>query len=447
MPITRLRRRLATLLGRLDPLHTVVLGYLLYCAIGFVALVLPIAHTADVDWQRHLFMAVSAVSTTGLATHDVGTSYSAFGEVALLLMMQAGGLGYLTLGSFVVVAVSNRMARRRADITRAAYGLPADFDVPRFIRRVVIFTLSIQAAGALALWPQFAAAGVESPIWQSVFHAVSAFSTTGLSLFPTSFEGYRDQPGILLTVSVLAWAGALGFLVLSETVDVVRRELKRFGFTTTVALVVTLAYTVVGTGVMLAFEPSVRALPADQQVINALFMVMAAGTTSGFNSLPVGALAPAVILMLFVIMMFGASPGGTGGGLKSSALAVLFALVASTLRRRRRVTLLGFEIPPDKVQQATASLAFYMLFAGLAMFGLLLSEPDAGFMPVMFEAMSALSGIGMSMGLTANLSEAGLWITMALMLIGRIGILAFGLALAVRARDAEHDPEDADILI
>lgn len=447
MTLTRLRRQIAATLGRLDPLHAVILGYMTYCLIGFAALMAPIAQTAEVNWVKHLFVAVSAVSTTGLATHDVGASYSLFGEAAILLMMQLGGLGYLTLGSFVVIAVSNRIARRREAITRAAFGLPDDFDVPRFVRRVVMFTLAIEAAGALALYPQFVAAGAENPAWQAVFHSVSAFCTAGLSLFPTSFEGFRDNPGLLLTISALAWAGALGFLVLSETVDVVRRELKTFGFTTRIALIATLAYTVLGCAVMLVFEPTIRALPADQQFTNALFMVMAAGTTSGFNSVSVAALAPAVILVLFMIMMFGASPGGTGGGLKSSALAVLFALVISTLQRRRRVTLMGLEIPPDKVQQATASLTFYLLFAGAAIFVLLITEPEAGFMPVMFEAMSALSGIGMSMGLTGSLSDAGLWVTMALMLIGRIGILAFGLALATRAHDAEHDPEDAHLML
>jgi trk system potassium uptake protein len=447
MRLTSLKRRAVMAAARLNPLHAVILGYSFYCALGFAALMLPYAQTADIDWVKHLFIAVSAVSTTGLATHDVASSYSWFGELAILLMIQAGGLGYLTLGSFVVVAFSNRMAQRRAEITRAAYGLPADFDIARFIRRVVIFALAIEAVGAAALYPQFVAAGVDNPAWQAVFHSVSAFSTAGFSLFATSLEGFRDQPGVLITISALAYAGALGFLVLSETVDVVRRELKSFGFTARVALIATLAYSALGTIVMLAVEPTIHALPADQRFWNALFMTMAAGTTSGFNSLPTGALAPAVIVVLYLIMLFGASPGGTGGGLKSSAAAILFALIASTLSRRARVTLMGLEIPPDKLQQATASLAFYLLFVGAAIFALLLTEPGADFMAVMFEAMSALSGVGMSMGLTGTLSDAGLWIIMALMLIGRIGILAFGLALATRAHNHDHDPEDAHVVL
>lgn len=443
--LKRVWARLDAAVQRMDPVHIVALGYNLYVVLGFLALSAPWAQAAPVAALDRFFMAASAVTTTGLATHDPGGSYTFLGELALLLMMQAGALGYLTLGTFVAIALSNRVHPRRAEIARAAFGLPEGFDVSRLIKHVVIFTFSIEAVGVLLLYPQFVSEGVDNPLWMAIFHSVSSFCTAGVSLFATNFESFRDNPLLLMTISLLAWSGAIGFLVLSESLDVVRRKRLALGFTSRVALIVTAGYTFLVTLIVLCVEPSIQALPQEQRVWNALFMTMAAGTTVGFNTVPVAALAPAVVAVLYVVMVFASSPGGTGGGLKSSTLAVLIGLVTSTLRRRNRVTFLGLEILPDKIQQATASVAFYCLLIGIALFVLLLTE-QAPFDQVLFEAVSALSGIGMSMGLTPHLSEPGKYLIIALMLIGRIGILAFGIALATRDPRTD-DPDDADLVL
>lgn len=438
-------RRAMLALENMDPLHAVVLGYGLYVVIGFLALSLPWAQAVPIGATDRLFMAASAVSTTGLTTHDPASSYTFLGELALLLMMQAGALGYLTLGTFVAIALSDKVTPRRAQITRTAFGLPDGFDVKRLVKHVVIFTFSIEALGAAALYPQFVAEGVENPLWMAVFHSVSSFCTAGVSLFATSFVDFGDNPVLLMTIAALSWSGALGFLVLSEAADLVRRKRQGLGFTSRVALVVTGGYTFVVTAILLAVEPAIQALPPQDQFWNALFTTMSAGTTVGFNTIQIAALTPAIIVVLYLVMMFAAAPGGTGGGLKTSTLAVLIGLVTSTLRRRSRVTFLGLEILPDKIQQATASVAFYCILIGLAIFTLLLVE-QAPLDQVLFEAISALSGIGMSMGLTPELSEAGKLLIIGLMLIGRIGILAFGIALATRD-PSTHDPEDADLVL
>lgn len=236
-------RRALLALENMNPLHAVVLGYSLYVVIGFLALSLPWAQAVPISAMDRLFMAVSAVSTTGLATHDPASSYTFLGELALLLMMQAGALGYLTLGAFVAIALSDKVTPRRAQITRTAFGLPDGFDVKRLVKHVVIFTVSIETLGAAVLYPQFVAEGVENPLWMAVFHSVSSFCTAGVSLFATSFEGFADNPFLLMTIAALSWSGALGFLVLSETVDLLRHRRQGLGFTSRVALVVTGGYT------------------------------------------------------------------------------------------------------------------------------------------------------------------------------------------------------------
>jgi trk system potassium uptake protein len=441
----RLKRRMAAFISHMDPLHVVALGYAFYIGLGFLVLSLPWAQAVETPWLDRLFMAASAVTTTGLAPHDPGGTYTLLGEIALLIMIQIGALGYLTVTTFVTVALSARLSKRRSAITRAAFGLPEGVDAASLVKQVVTFTAAIETLGVALLYPQFVSAGVENPLWQAVFHSISAFCTAGISLFATSFEGFQDQPLVLMTIAALAWAGALGFLVLAEALDVVRRRREGLGFTSRVALLVTATYTLVCTAIMLAVEPGIAALPAQDRLWNALFMVMAAGTTVGFNSIPVGAMAPAVIVILYLIMVFGASPAGTGGGLKSSTFAIMVALVISTLRRRHHVTLLGLEIPPEKTQQAAASVGFYCLLIGAAIFTLLLTE-TAPFDQILFEAISALSGIGMSMGLTGQLSDAGKALVIILMYIGRVGILAFGIAIATRDPRTD-DPEDADVVL
>ena len=312
--LKRLRALFDAVVQKMDPVHIVALGYSLYVVLGFLALSAPWAQAAPVAALDRLFMAASAVTTTGLATHDPGGSYTFFGELALLLMMQAGALGYLTLGTFVAIALSNRMHPRRAEIARAAFGLPEGFDVSRLIKHVVIFTFSIEAMGVVLLYPQFVIEGVENPLWMAIFHSVSSFCTAGVSLFATNFESFRDNPLLLMTISLLAWSGAIGFLVLSESLDVMRRKRMELGFTSRVALVVTAGYTFLVTLIVLCVEPAIQALPQEQRLWNALFMTMAAGTTVGFNTVPVAALAPAVVAVLYVVMVFASSPGGTGGG-------------------------------------------------------------------------------------------------------------------------------------
>lgn len=445
----RLRRAFVRFTGRRDPVHVVAGAYLLYSFAGFVLLSLPFAQAVPVEPMARVFMAVSATATTGMSVIDVGTSFTWFGQLVLLLLMQLGAFGYLTISTFVMLSLSNRMTMRRTQIARASFNLPQDVDMKLLMRRIVIYSATMQVLGVMALFPQFADAGVQAPLWQAIFHSVAAFTSAGLTLFGTNFEGFTDRPGILFTIAGLALAGSLGFLIMSEVTDLALRRRRSLGFTARVAMIVTVGYLVVGTWLLAMLEPQIHALPPQYQVANAFFMTASAGSTVGLNSVPVATLAPVVLFVFLLFMMFGASPGGSGGGLKTSTFGILVGLMVSTLRRRERVTLMGLEITPGKLQQATASVSFYFALIGLATIGLLLVEagnPVATLDRVLFETISSLSGVGMSQNLTPTLSDAGLWIVMALMLIGRIGILAFGVAIATRD-DRDHDPPDAEVVL
>lgn len=440
-----LAHRLRVYFRHTDPPKILLAGYAVYMLVGWLLLSLPFAQSVDLNPLDNLFIAVSAVSTTGLVSVDPGSSYSLFGEIVILALIQVGGLGYMTVASFVALAIRHRFSNYHATVSRAALPLPEHFDIRVFIRRVVTYTLIVEVAGAAALYALFIDAGTPAPLWAAIFHAVSAFCTAGFSLFPNSFESYAAHPGIVLTIAALSLLGAIGFIVMSETWDRVFGTRRPLSFTSRVILNVTITFTVVGTLVFFVIEPSIADMPPWERLLASFFQVMTAGTTVGFNTVPIGALAPATLVVMFFLMIFGASPSGTGGGLKSTTLGVLLGLIRSVLQRRASVRFLGHELPPERVAFAAASFAFYFLVLGVALFLLLLTEA-AAFEAVLFEAISALGTVGLSMGLTPALTPLGKLVIVCLMFIGRLGVLTFGVAVVMRDASAAEAREGEIVL-
>ncbi|MGB3409270.1 MAG: potassium transporter TrkG [Jannaschia sp.] len=432
-----------TALRHVPPPKLLLLGYLGYTLTGWALLSLPPAQAVPLSALDTLFIATSAVSTTGLVTVDPGTSFTFFGELVILALIQMGGLGYMTIGSFVSLHLAHRFDRLRRDTARSAFNLPEAMDPARFIGAVVIFTLLVEVIGATVLWRMFDGAGVADPLWSAVFHSVSAFATAGFSLNPDSFEQFADHTGIVLTLSVLSLLGAMGFLIVVDFWRTVTGRSRHLGFTSKVIWRITLLFVVVGTLLMFVAEPSYQALPPDERLLASFFQVMSASTTVGFNSTPIGTLSPAILMILIFLMIVGASPAGTGGGLKTTSFAALVGLVRSTLKGRERIRYFKREIPLERLQTATASLAYYAGLLFVATFLLLLVDPGLPFEAVMFETISAMGTVGLSMGITAELTDLGKLIVIVLMTAGRVGILTFGMALAShdesRAEEADND--------
>ncbi len=407
---------------------------------------LPVAQSLPVGWLDNLFTAVSAVSTTGLVTVDPGTSYTLMGEVVILLLMQAGGLGYMTVGSFSYLSFQNRLTSVRARGARAAFNLPASLNVTQFLRSVVVFTLAVEAVGALALWWLFAQAGVDAPLWQAVFHSASAFCTAGFSLFATGFEPFVGNPGIVAVISVLSILGAMGFLLVVDAVQRVMGQERRVGFSSRVILAATAGLIGVGTVMLALYDPGIAARVGAERWLAAFFQAMTASTTVGFNTVPIGAIGSATVLVLVVLMVVGASPAGTGGGLKTTTFAAIVAQMRAVLRQRSAVTLFGRALLDERVSLATAALSLYLSVLILGIGVLLVVEPAARFDQVLFEAVSALSTVGLSMGITGGLSDAGKAAIILLMYAGRVGILSFGIAISIRATEAE-EARDGDVVL
>ncbi|MDX2289937.1 MAG: potassium transporter TrkG [Hyphomicrobiaceae bacterium] len=441
----------ARVIARRNPALYAALAYAGLSLVGAIALMLPLTHEANlakaVGFIDALFISTSAVSTTGLVTLDPGTTFNLAGEIVILVLLQIGGVGFMTLMSFAYLVMRDRLSSAQRSLTRAGFGLSSAFDVATFVRQVVIYTLVLETIGAIALAWMFASAGVADPVWNGIFHSVSAFCTAGFSLYATSLEGFRDNPGILLVVAALSYAGAMGFVVVAEMAEWMTRRKPSLAPTTKLIVLVSAGLCVLGTGFLYVFEPTIAALPAEQRLTNAFFQAMTASTTVGFNSVPIGALAPASIIFLYLLMFVGASPSGTGGGLKTTTVAVLVATAWASAMGRDAVVTAGVRIPPVRVQQATSTLVIGLLVVFTALIALDLTGNHA-FDKALFEIFSALGTVGLSMGITGELNDAGKLIITAVMFIGRVGILSFFVAFALAVRsDGDVERVERDVIL
>lgn len=391
-------------------------------------------------------MATSAVSTTGLTTVSTSDTYTFFGEFVLLNLIQFGGLGYMTISSFTMLALAGQISPLRHRMTSTSLSLPEGFEVRAFLRVIVGFTLFIEVIGAVALYPVFLRHGAPQPVWQSVFHSVSAFCTAGFGLFNDSFESYRDDPWLNGIITVLSYLGAIGFIVMHDLWKSLRHLKPHITLTSKVILTGTAWISLIGTVLFALEEPSVQGLPVGRRLMVSLFQVMTASTTVGFNTIPIGGLSAGSLLLLTAVMIIGASPSGTGGGLKTTTFTALWAEMMSVARRRDKSTFLGCEIPEHRMRAATATMMFYLLTLAAGAYALALVEktplPDQ-----VFECASALGTVGLSRGITGSLTPAGKAIIIALMFLGRVGPVVLGMAFFKRPASLVAAPLKEDMAI
>ncbi|MBK9974432.1 MAG: potassium transporter KtrB [Planctomycetes bacterium] len=432
--------RLRALGRRFSPPQFLLLGFGSYALLGTLLLALPFAQTGSIGWIDNLFVAVSAMSTTGLSTVSTGDDYTWFGQAAILVLFQLGGIGYMTLSSFVILARKQKLGQGRESVLKAQFALPQDFQIRLFVRQVVLFTLIVETLGAVALLIEFQAAGEEAPVWSALFHSISAFCTAGFSLHNNSLEAYRANPVVNATIAGLCYAGGIGFIVLQDAWLCLRVRGRKLTFTSRVILAMTLAVLLLGTPLLFFLDPWIASLPPGEGLMAAAFQVMTASSTAGFNTVPIGQLGAASLLLLSMVMVIGASPSGTGGGVKTTSVSALVAVVLGTLRGTGRVTLGRNEIPTPRVHTAVTNVTLYLttLFLGLFALGLARHEIT---LSLAFEAASALGTVGLSMGETGNLNSAGKLIVTVLMFLGRVGPLTAGLAfLGRRAQGTAPEP-------
>ena len=328
----------------------------------------------------------------------------------------------------------------------ADFSMPKAFALDEFVRGVVVFTLLAETLGALALWALFSAEGVEGALYQAVFHSISAFCTAGFSLFDTSLEAFAGNTGVNVVVAVLATLGAVGFIVAVDAWRVLAGRQRHLTTTSHIILRLTLLLTVAGTVALFLTEPDVTAPTPALRWQAAFFQAMTAMTTVGFNTVPIGELGAGALFVVMLLMVVGASPSGTGGGLKTTTLSAVYAVARSVLRGDPAVTYRGRRVPTDRVLAAVASFAFYVAVLVAGLLALAITE-TADFQALAFEATSALGTVGLSAGITGDLTVIGKLVIIGLMFAGRLGPLSFGSALFLRQEAEAPLDEELEVIL
>ena len=417
-------------------------GAVLIC--GTALLMLPVS-SADGTWTGlvdSLFTAVSAMSVTGLVVLDPA-HWTTFGQVVILLLIQIGGTGVMTLATLLGLVTMRRLGLR-ARVT-AGREIHAELgDAGAVVRGIVVTSLLIELVVAAILFTAFALRDglpVLSAAGSAVFHAVSAFNNAGFSLHSDSLIRYADDPLVALTLAAAVVAGGLGFPVIAELLRR-RHGPRHWTLTTKLVLTGTPILLLAGLVTTLLTEHSNPGTlgPMDwpQKVLNALLHSVFS-RTAGFNSVDVGAMREETWLSTVILMLIGGGPAGTAGGLKITTVLILVLTIRSELRGDSHVIAFGKRLPQG-VNRQVVTVVGLMSIMLLGATAALMALEDHPLDRVLFEVASAISTTGLSTGITPQLSDASCLILALLMFVGRVGPISLGTALALRPRPLLYEP-------
>jgi trk system potassium uptake protein TrkH len=438
MPMILRQSRLLRQL-QLHPTETVAASFVIAALIGALLLRLPWAsHGEPVSWVNAIFTATSAVCVTGLTVVDTGATYTTFGHVVILSLIQAGGLGIMTFSVILILFSGRRISLYGRAITEQTFTPQPERQIYHLLRTIVGATLAIEAIGALLLYWFVPDKGM----FPAVFHAISAFCNAGFSLFPDNLTQYRDHLGVNLVITCLIIVGGLGFYVVFECLRYRPwRRTSRLSLHSKMVLSVTAGLILAGTVAIYFLEADnlLKGLPFGQRLLASYFQAVTP-RTAGFNTLDLSQATFATLLFLIVLMFVGASPGSTGGGVKTTTLGVMIALAKNKLRGREQVDLFKTSISDKNVARA---LSVTILASGIilgAVFVLLCWETGSRpyhqtsrhFIEFFFETTSAFGTVGLSTGLTAHLTSLSKMLLCGVMLLGRIGPLTVAHAVGRR---------------
>jgi trk system potassium uptake protein TrkH len=425
-----------------------VVSFLVLILAGTAGLLgLPGLYTgAPLTGLEALFTATSAVCVTGLIVVDTATRFTPAGQAFVLLLVQLGGLGMLSFTTLIIQAFGGRLPMQHELLSRSVAEAAPHLDYRRVVRDAVVFTIIFELAGTLALYliwgPRL---GWARALWPACFHSISAFCNAGFSTFTDSLMQFANSPATLTVVMILIVVGGIGFLTMEEifTWWRTRRTQPNFRFTIHTRLALTMTAVLILGGwlglTLFEWKVTLAKFSLVDRLVNGLFMSITP-RTAGFNTIDYAQASDSANFLTILLMSIGGSPGSIAGGLKTTTVALLGLLAWSRLRGYEVAVMSGRSIPEETVQRAVGLFVIMFGVATGAIFIYTATElawvaPGATggrLLHVMFEAVSALNTVGLSMGMTPELSGVGRVVTIGLMFLGRVGPLTVAAALARR---------------
>ena len=432
----------------LSPL-ILVYGFAGVIILGTILLMLPVASKTGqfTSPVNTLFTAASAVCVTGLAVVDTGDYWSSFGQGVILVLIQIGGLGFMTSATLLLLVLGRRLGLRERWLIGQSLGTERLGGMVKLVRRILVFTLICEAIGAAIFYIRFS---LENPTgtaaWKAVFQAVSAFNNCGLDLFGNfrSLLGYQTDTTVILTTAGLIILGGISFVVVADMGRM--RRFGRLSVDSKIVLVTTLGLLVLGTVVFLLSEygnsATLGPLSFPYKLLNAFFHSVTP-RTAGFSSINIGSMAAYSQFFTILLMFVGGAAGSTAGGIKVNTFGMLVATIWSTIRGKEHAGAFGREFANQQIHRALALVMLSLTLIFIVVFVLTITDKGFGFLKLLFETVSAFGTVGLSTGITPDLSVAGRLIITAMMFIGRLGPLILVLSLTQGQKPSEYRyPQD-----
>ena len=427
-----------------SPARTAIVAFALLIFTGTILLMLPAASTEKaVGFIDALFTSTSAVCVTGLTVVDTGKTYSLFGQSIIMILIQIGGLGIMTMSTLFIMLAGRRPGLAGQIVIQDAFTHSRDRHISSILKDVILFTGVIEGTGILIMFFIFLPENsVQRAFFLSMFHSISAFCNAGFSIFSDSFIKYRENVVLNLIICFLIISGGIGFLVLSEIKRkffIKHRALSRLSLHSKIVLSTTLILILSGMVLILGMEwgNTLAPLSIPGRFLAAFFQSVTA-RTAGFNTLPIGNMANQTLFLLILLMFIGASPGSCGGGIKTTSFATLVVLGLSRFQGRDRPLLFNRTISATSVGKAVSVVILSAMVICLGVMLLLITEigqvshtqSRGQFLEILFETVSAFGTVGLSTGVTGWLSEVGKVIISIVMFVGRLGPLVVGVAVS-----------------
>ncbi|WP_462428290.1 TrkH family potassium uptake protein [Fusobacterium varium] len=437
---------------KLSPSRKLILGFLFAILLGTFILMMPFSlrEGEKLNFLSSLFTIVSAVCVTGLTVVDVSKVFSPAGDLVIIFFIQLGGLGVMTFSSILFLAMGKRMTFYERELLKEERNADSSGEISSFIKKLLLTVFVIESIGAIILTWEFAKEmPINKAVFYGIFHSISAFCNAGFALFSNNLEAYKANPVINLTIGYLITLGGIGFAVITSVIMVIRRGIDRFNLTSKVAIIISVILTFGGMILFFILEYSNPATLGDlnfiQKILASYFQSVTL-RTAGFNTIPLGELRNSTIFMCCILMFIGASPGSTGGGIKTTTFGVILFYVIGIVKKKENVEIFNRRLDWEIMNRALAILVLALTYVSAVIMLMLIAE---SFSPeeIVFEVISAFGTVGLTLGITPDLTTFSKLLLIFTMFVGRLGPMTFALAIGETKKKALSKYPKENILV
>lgn len=450
-----LTRKLRALRARyqLSPPQYIIVIFAALIAVGTLLLAMPFASVTghSVGFINAFFMAVSAVCVNGLSVIDVGTDFSLAGKIIIMILIQIGGLGFMTISVIIAIIMGKRIGLKERLLIQQTTQASTAQGLVRLCIYIVVIVFAFEAVATIVLTLHWQSEmGWKSAFFYGLFHSISAFNNAGFALWPEGLVHYVGDPIVNIVIATLFVAGGLGYIVIVELIQ--KRKWRKLSLHSKIVISSSITITVIGFAIILLLEsmnPATYGTLNWSERFQASWFQSLVPRSAGFNTLDIAQMLTATQFLLIIYMFIGAASGGTGGGVKINTIVVLVLATLATFKGGGQVHAFNRKIPQDTVMRALAVVMSSLACVLIIALTLTVTESmrEDHFLEILFEATSAFSTTGLSMGLTKELSETGKIIICVTMFIGRLGPLTLAYALANRKKQSRIGYPEDNILI